>query len=165
MLNPSKTGWIKKYLSLAERGAFAPEVFMEQNLSSEKSVIQFLTESGIIFGVFGKFIFLKDQGEEQWTTHEKLKVLYFEALLLIYKHTYPNQKDLNVFLATIEAFYKDTAKFEELYVKYEKQKGLRKKTMSAEEVFKSGILKERTDTGRIYLVFIDNVQNQGPFDP
>ncbi len=109
MLNPSKTGWIKKYLSLAERGAFAPEVFMEQNLSSEKSVIQFLTESGIIFGVFGKFIFLKDQGEEQWTTHEKLKVLYFEALLLIYKHTYPNQKDLNVFLATIEAFYKDTS--------------------------------------------------------
>jgi ribonucleoside-diphosphate reductase alpha chain len=37
--------------------------------------------------------------------------------------------------------------------------------MSAEDVFKGGILKERTDTGRIYLVFIDNVQNQGPFDP
>ena len=37
--------------------------------------------------------------------------------------------------------------------------------MSAEEVFKGGILKERTDTGRIYLVFIDNVMNQGPFDP
>ncbi len=64
-----------------------------------------------------------------------------------------------------EAFYKDTTLFEELYVKYEKQSGLRKKTMSAEEVFKSGILKERTDTGRIYLVFIDNVMNQGPFDP
>ena len=64
-----------------------------------------------------------------------------------------------------EAFYKNTALFEELYVKYEKQKGLRTKTMSAEEVFKSGILKERTDTGRIYLVFIDNVMNQGPFDP
>ncbi len=64
-----------------------------------------------------------------------------------------------------EAFYKDTQLFEELYVKYEKRKDLRKKTMSAEEVFKSGILKERTDTGRIYLVFIDNVMNQGPFDP
>ena len=64
-----------------------------------------------------------------------------------------------------EAFYKNTALFEELYVKYEKQKGLRKKTMAAEEVFKSGILKERTDTGRIYLVFIDNVMSQGPFDP
>jgi hypothetical protein len=64
-----------------------------------------------------------------------------------------------------EAFYKNTELFEKLYVKYEEQKGLRKKTMSAEEVFKSGILKERTDTGRIYLVFIDNVMKQGPFDP
>ena len=64
-----------------------------------------------------------------------------------------------------EAFYKDTALFEQLYVKYENQAGLRKKSMSAEEVFKGGILKERTDTGRIYLVFIDNVMKQGPFDP
>ena len=64
-----------------------------------------------------------------------------------------------------EAFYRDSALFEELYIKYEKRKDLRKKTISAEEVFKSGILKERTDTGRIYLVFIDNVMNQGPFDP
>jgi ribonucleoside-diphosphate reductase alpha chain len=64
-----------------------------------------------------------------------------------------------------EAFYRDTAKFEELYVQYESRRDLRKKVMSAEEVFKGGILKERTDTGRIYLVFIDNVMNQGPFDP
>ena len=64
-----------------------------------------------------------------------------------------------------EAFYKDTERFEELYVKYEKRRDLRTKVMAAEDVFKGGILKERTDTGRIYLVFIDNVQNQGPFDP
>ena len=64
-----------------------------------------------------------------------------------------------------EAFYSNTEKFESLYVEYEKRKDLRTKTMSAEEVFKSGILKERTDTGRIYLVFVDNVMNQGPFDP
>jgi ribonucleoside-diphosphate reductase alpha chain len=64
-----------------------------------------------------------------------------------------------------EAFYQNIALFEDLYVKYERRRDLRKKTMSAEEVFKSGILKERTDTGRIYLVFIDNVMNQGPFDP
>ena len=64
-----------------------------------------------------------------------------------------------------EAFYTNTALFEELYVKYERRKDLRTKTMNAEDVFKGGILKERTDTGRIYLVFIDNVQNQGPFDP
>lgn len=64
-----------------------------------------------------------------------------------------------------EAFYRDIDLFEQLYVEYERRTDLRKKTMSAEEVFKGGILKERTDTGRIYLVYIDNVQRQGPFDP
>ena len=63
-----------------------------------------------------------------------------------------------------ESFYQNTERFEKLYTAYEKRTDLRTKVMSAEEVFKSGILKERTDTGRIYLVFIDNVQNQGPFD-
>ena len=63
-----------------------------------------------------------------------------------------------------EAFYSDIDLFEELYVKYEKRKDLRKKVMSAEEVFKGGLLKERTDTGRIYLMYVDNVQKQGPFD-
>jgi len=64
-----------------------------------------------------------------------------------------------------EAFYNNTELFEQLYIKYERRKDLRTKTMNAEDVFKGGILKERTDTGRIYLVFIDNVMNQGPFDP
>lgn len=64
-----------------------------------------------------------------------------------------------------QAFYSNTALFEDLYVKYEKDSKLRKKTMSAEEVFQGGILKERTDTGRIYLVYIDNVMDQGPFNP
>lgn len=63
-----------------------------------------------------------------------------------------------------EAYYRDIKLFEKLYVKYEKQDGLKKKVLSADDVFKNGILKERTDTGRIYMVFIDNVQKQTPFD-
>jgi ribonucleoside-diphosphate reductase alpha chain len=63
-----------------------------------------------------------------------------------------------------EAFYRNTAEFEKLYVKYEHDVSKKKKTLPADEVFKNGILKERTDTGRIYLVNIDNVQSQGPFD-
>jgi len=63
-----------------------------------------------------------------------------------------------------EAYYRDIALFDHLYVQYEKRTDLRKKTMNAEDVFKGGILKERTDTGRIYITFIDNVQKQGPFD-
>jgi len=63
-----------------------------------------------------------------------------------------------------EAFYRDSMEFEKLYVEYEARTDLRKKVMSADEVFRSGILKERTDTGRIYIAYIDNVQKQGPFD-
>jgi len=63
-----------------------------------------------------------------------------------------------------QAYYRDSAEFETLYLKYEQDKTKKKKTVSAEDIFKNGILKERTDTGRIYLVNIDNVINQGPFD-
>lgn len=64
-----------------------------------------------------------------------------------------------------KAFYSDTKLFEELYVKYERDETKTKKVMNAQDVIKGGLLKERTDTGRIYLVFIDNVMKQGPFDP
>jgi Ribonucleotide reductase, barrel domain/Pretoxin HINT domain len=63
-----------------------------------------------------------------------------------------------------EAFYRNTEEFETLYLQYEQDKAKKKKILSANEVFKNGILKERTDTGRIYLVNIDNVISQGPFD-
>jgi ribonucleoside-diphosphate reductase alpha chain len=63
-----------------------------------------------------------------------------------------------------EAYYRDSTEFEKLYKMYENKRGITKKVLPAVEIFKNGILKERTDTGRIYLVFIDNVINQGPFD-
>lgn len=63
-----------------------------------------------------------------------------------------------------EAFYADSKKFEDLYTKYEKRKDLRTKTVDAEVVIRDWLLTERVETGRIYLLNIDNVQNQGPFD-
>jgi ribonucleoside-diphosphate reductase alpha chain len=63
-----------------------------------------------------------------------------------------------------QAYYRDSKEFERLYTQYEQDKTTKKKVVSADAIFKAGILKERTDTGRIYLVNIDNVINQGPFD-
>jgi ribonucleoside-diphosphate reductase alpha chain len=117
---------------------------------------------------FDDLIVLKNnQGTEETRVRH---MDYGVVLSAFFWKRFKNKEDITFFDPNevpdlYEAFYQDTAKFEELYVKYEKRKDLRKKTMSAEEVFKSGILKERTDTGRIYLVFIDNVMNQGPFDP
>jgi len=63
-----------------------------------------------------------------------------------------------------EAYYRNSEEFERLYLRYEQDKTKKKKVLPADEIFKNGILKERTDTGRIYLVNIDNVIQQGPFD-
>jgi ribonucleoside-diphosphate reductase alpha chain len=117
---------------------------------------------------FDDLIVLKNnQGTEETRVRH---MDYGVVLSAFFWRRFKNKEDITFFDPNqvpdlYEAFYKDTALFEELYVKYEKRKDLRTKTMSAEEVFKSGILKERTDTGRIYLVFIDNVMKQGPFDP
>jgi ribonucleoside-diphosphate reductase alpha chain len=117
---------------------------------------------------FDDLIVLKNnQGTEETRVRH---MDYGVVLSAFFWRRFKNKEDITFFDPNevpdlYEAFYKDIDLFEELYVKYEKRRDLRKKTMSAEEVFKSGILKERTDTGRIYLVFIDNVMNQGPFDP
>ncbi len=117
---------------------------------------------------FDDLIVLKNnQGTEETRVRH---MDYGVVLSAFFWRRFKNKEDITFFDPNevpdlYEAFYKDTALFEELYIKYERQKGLRKKTMNAEDVFKGGILKERTDTGRIYLVFIDNVMNQGPFDP
>jgi ribonucleoside-diphosphate reductase alpha chain len=117
---------------------------------------------------FDDLIVLKNnQGTEETRVRH---MDYGVVLSAFFFRRFKNKEDITFFDPNevpdlYEAFYSNTELFEELYVKYEKRKDLRKKTMNAEEVFKSGILKERTDTGRIYLVFIDNVMNQGPFDP
>ena len=117
---------------------------------------------------FDDLIVLKNnQGTEETRVRH---MDYGVVLSAFFWRRFKNKEDITFFDPNevpdlYEAFYKDTKLFEQLYVKYEKRKDLRKKVISAEEVFKGGILKERTDTGRIYLVFIDNVQNQGPFDP
>ena len=63
-----------------------------------------------------------------------------------------------------EAFFDDQAKFKELYEKYEKARSVRKKTLPATEVF-STLIKQRKDTGRIYIMNVDHANEHGSFDP
>jgi ribonucleoside-diphosphate reductase alpha chain len=64
----------------------------------------------------------------------------------------------------LDAFYADQTKFKELYVKYEADQSIRKKTISAMELF-SSFLQERKDTGRIYVMNVDHANEHGSFDP
>ena len=116
---------------------------------------------------FEDFIVLKNnQGTEETRVRQ---MDYSVVISKLFWRRYKNDEQITLFDPhdvpdLYEAYYRDTALFEKLYLKYEKQTGLKKKIVSAEEIFKNGILKERTDTGRIYIVNIDNVINQGPFD-
>jgi len=116
---------------------------------------------------FEDFIVLKNnQGTEE------VRVRQMDYSIVVNKmfwNRYKNNQNITLFDPhevpdLYEAYYRDSAEFEKLYTQYEQDKTKKKKTVSAEDIFKNGILKERTDTGRIYLVNIDNVINQGPFD-
>lgn len=63
-----------------------------------------------------------------------------------------------------ESFYANQDKFRELYLKYESDSSIRKKQLPALEVF-SQFVKERKDTGRIYLMNADHANEHGAFIP
>jgi len=116
---------------------------------------------------FEDLIVLKNnQGTEETRVRQ---MDYSVVLNAMFWRRYKNKENITLFDPhevpdLYEAFYRDSQEFEKLYLQYEQDKTKKKKVISAEEIFKNGILKERTDTGRIYIVNIDNVINQGPFD-
>ncbi len=63
-----------------------------------------------------------------------------------------------------EAFFADQAEFERLYLRYEQDPAIRKKTLKAMELF-SLFMQERAGTGRIYVQNVDHCNTHSPFDP
>jgi len=61
-----------------------------------------------------------------------------------------------------EAFYSDQQEFERLYKSAEKNPKIKKKTIPAMELF-SSMLKERAETGRIYLMNVDHTNTHSSF--
>ena len=61
-----------------------------------------------------------------------------------------------------DAFFVDNDRFRSLYEKYEADPSIRKKSVSAIELF-SAFLQERKDTGRIYLMNVDHANDHGSF--
>jgi ribonucleoside-diphosphate reductase alpha chain len=61
-----------------------------------------------------------------------------------------------------EAYFDDADKFKELYEKYERAYSIKKKTISAMELF-SALVKERAETGRIYIMNVDHANTHSSF--
>ena len=62
-----------------------------------------------------------------------------------------------------ESFFNDTEKFKAIYEKAENNPKIRKKVVSAIDLF-SSFMQERKDTGRIYLQNVDHANDHSPFD-
>jgi len=63
-----------------------------------------------------------------------------------------------------DSFFADQEEFEKLYVQYEADDSIRKKTVPAIELF-SAMMQERSGTGRIYIQNVDHCNTHSPFDP
>ena len=63
-----------------------------------------------------------------------------------------------------DAFFADQAEFERLYLQYEADPAIRKKSIKAVELF-SLLMQERAGTGRIYIQNVDHCNTHSPFDP
>ena len=61
-----------------------------------------------------------------------------------------------------DSFFTNVDKFRNLYEKYERSSKIRKKSISAIEIF-SAFMQERKDTGRIYLMNVDHANDHGSF--
>ena len=61
-----------------------------------------------------------------------------------------------------EAYFGEPAKFQELYEKYERATSIKKKKIPAMELF-SALIKERAETGRIYIMNVDHCNTHSSF--
>ena len=63
-----------------------------------------------------------------------------------------------------ESFFRNQNAFEDLYVKYEADASIRKKTVKAVDLFTS-LMNERASTGRIYIQNVDHCNTHSAFNP
>lgn len=62
-----------------------------------------------------------------------------------------------------QAFFQDQELFKELYEKYERSRSVRKKVVDAREHFEN-LIQERQQTGRVYIMNVDNANEHSSFD-
>ena len=90
----------------------------------------------------------------------QLSRLFYKRLVEGGNITLMNQRDVP---GLYEAFFKgDQTEFERLYLAAEKNSKVRKKVVPAVQLF-SALQKERKDTGRIYIMNVDNANRQSSF--
>jgi ribonucleoside-diphosphate reductase alpha chain len=93
------------------------------------------------------------------------KLDYSIQISKMFYERFINEEDITLFSPhDVPGLYDvfGTDKFDALYKKYEKDASIKKKTIPAQELF-SDLLKERAETGRIYIMNIDHANTHSSF--
>jgi ribonucleoside-diphosphate reductase alpha chain len=116
---------------------------------------------------FEDLIVLKNN---QGTEESRVRHVDYDVVMsAFFWRRYKNQGQITLFDPAevpdlYKAFYSNPERFEQLYEQYEKDSSIkRKKTLPAATIIDM-FVSERSDTGRIYVMNVDNVIRQGVFD-
>lgn len=105
-ISPGSKGWITKYLDLLQKGEFELTTLNPKNIDIEHYTHLRLARSGIVFGFTERLIFAKKVDTNKWTQSEKLRLLLFESLALIYLVEKKQQNlDSEEFINSLHDFY------------------------------------------------------------
>ena len=108
MLAPGSKGWINKYFDLEKKDEFNLEFFVPIGLTKKEYLHFSFLRSGIVFGFPVKRLFSNELDDSKWTQNEKLKVLLFESLLIIYEmESKSDTFDPDEFKASLLSFYSE----------------------------------------------------------
>lgn len=88
MLLPGSKGWINKYFSLVEEKVIDVKYQKPPGYSAQRHLHLLSGKTGIVFGHSSLFLFFNESESSKWTEDEKLKLLLFETLLLVYIQKY-----------------------------------------------------------------------------
>lgn len=162
----------------AIRGGDAVHTGLVPFLASAAKTVKSCSQGGVRGGAatvhfplwhyeFDNLVVLKNNKGTEFNRVRQLDYC-FQVNKTLYQRLVDN-KDISFFSPSdvpglYEAFCANQKEFERLYVKYEKDKSIRRITKSAIEVFTT-LMQERAETGRIYIQNIDLVNDHSPFDP
>lgn len=105
-LNPSSKGWIRKHHSMMMNGDLDWHIRTPKGFDNEEIIFGTIVSTGLVYGIPLHFIGVKPEQSFKWTKEERLKVLLYESLLLVYETNIGNEQvDLDEFVRSVYSFY------------------------------------------------------------
>lgn len=140
MMNPSKSGWIKKYFSLLDNYSEGLNKYPGSIMNTEELFYGYLQPTGIIYGFPTSLLFLDDDMMLELSSEEAFKVLLLEGLILT-DHLKKGKFDLESLEESLEAF---VSFYEQTQIERAKKGWLNFKDLTVYEKLES-IIAQRVD--------------------